>query len=702
MVRFSLVFDIEYPNGLPGYRTDSIDFAATNNVPYDQSIQEKPQAPVWVGTPQSLDMDRKEWWKRSIGDIVPMLFTVPFFVIVATVMMAHKKPVTPALFTRLNELSKVIATIFPLEFSISVGRAFVKYVNYKLEQGTTLGLLERLVNSRTVLGAVRTQVRLGFIPLLSIPIIALWMFSPIGSQAALRMVTTTLAPIVTPSKISYLSTRQPNYAGSSQFETSWFPGFTSLFSAALVAPGFIKTGPMDLWGNVKIPMLSGLANLQEDTNGWRYIPKENFSVTYASLFGIPYSALPDGNSTFNIESTYMELTCGNRTSAPTRGASGFTYSGLIGGNGEFRGGANITENTNWALGYQGQDLTNLLLDTDRNASQCLDCLRNDFTTSKEVPGTLLFQDFTGTRDVVSIYCVPSQVYVESMVQCTKSPRLQPTCSVSAQRTSILAQPPPITLLSFQSTLNGLTSFLPQSTRRLQGIDTMQNYLVSPLSNTFIESTPTPRYLSNQTSPPSNDESRINTVEMQDFSIRLSQLLNTFLEGSTANATSYLTDTLPLSDDPPATSPTLLDNTITSRAQTLTVPASHISLLPIFICNWPWAIVFLVSTCVLLFASVFASYIRRKTLTRDFLPYVGNLVSQGRDVDVPRGSVRTEGLERSKAISGLKVRLGNVGDVEEGRGRWTVGTGVRVGVGRIGITNWDGQKEGRLKKGLLYL
>lgn len=89
---------------------DTNGYSATKNIRYDQPEQEKKNVPAWVGVPQSLDMDNKETWKRRISDIIPMLLTVPFFVIVATIMLAHKKPVTPALFTSLNELTKVVCS----------------------------------------------------------------------------------------------------------------------------------------------------------------------------------------------------------------------------------------------------------------------------------------------------------------------------------------------------------------------------------------------------------------------------------------------------------------------------------------------------------------------------------------------------------------------------------------------------------------
>lgn len=81
-----------------------------------------------------------------------------------------------------------------------------------------------------------------------------------------------------------------------------------------------------------------------------------------------------------------------------------------------------------------------------------------------------------------------------------------------------------------------------------------------------------------------------------------------------------------------------------------------------------------------------------------MPYAGNLIVNSEFVDAPRGGVRMEGLERMKELKDMKVRLGDVGGGEG----WEVGTGVKVGVGRMGVMNWDGREEGKLERGRLYL
>lgn len=70
-----------------------------------------------------------------------------------------------------------------------------------------------------------------------------------------------------------------------------------------MAPEETKLRPLDTWGNVKIPFLN-----HEGTT-WEDVPLNSSEVRYSSLAGIPATNLNNGNSTFNLESTYVDLRC---------------------------------------------------------------------------------------------------------------------------------------------------------------------------------------------------------------------------------------------------------------------------------------------------------------------------------------------------------------------------------------------------------
>jgi hypothetical protein len=503
----------------------------------------------------------------------------------------------------------------------------------------------------------------------------------------------------TTANTTFLSTRQPSFAGKAEFENGWFASFSTLFSAAILAPVAVKTGSEDLWGNVKIPLLSSLSNLSPDKDGYHHIPG-NFLPTYSSLFGIPASALPLGNATFSIESTYLELVCSNVSTSRAREPRTFINPGLISTNGPFHSGVNITDSTSYAIGFLGQDMTPFLEDQKPDGEICLDCLGNNYTSSKQVPGMLLWQDFSGETNVTSIFCVPNQAYVESVVACNTTSATK-DCKVVAQRPSILAaNPSALTLLGFNSVVNGLSELLPQTVRVLDGVDILLNYLVSPNDNEFIQAKKTPRYVANSSNVASGTDARVLGVELQDFSTRLSQLINAFLEGSLEDFPSFLAGKQ-LTTTEPATSPEVLLAAVRSRTPGITTLGTVTSFVQTYVAVWAWTVVFIVAITAMLLAVILTAVIRQKTLARDYLPYVSSLVRESQFVTMPRGGVKMDGMTRAKEMRDLKVRLGDVGDVGAG---WEIGTGVALSVGQLAVSDWGGVKgeKGGVVKGKLYM
>ncbi|TVY50404.1 hypothetical protein LCER1_G008996 [Lachnellula cervina] len=665
--------------------------------------------PGWASVPDSLGKGRKERVKLIIPDVILIAISIPFFVLAGLVIVMDGESVDLHPSNPLDQGIKCAATFFPLLFSFIVGRAIIKFASWTLEQGSTLGKLESLMGSRTVIGAIVTQLQLWPLTFLSFGLIVLWCMSPLGSQGILRMLSTTNRLIPASSNVGYASTRQAFYSGDLQPQNAWLPGFASLFGAALIAPVAVKTSAMDLWGNVKIPLLSNLTGLSQDENGWRKVPQNNDSLIYSSLFGIPILSLPAGNTTFNVESTYLELTCSNRSStlarlyAPNSTQGGLFYNpGLISTYGPFRSGIDITSDTVWAIGYLGTNLEPLLPTLKNTTNQCLDCLPANLTTPSTLPGILLYQDFEGAHNVTSIYCTPSQAYIESTIFCTQTSTVQ-SCAAISQRPSLLPHAPPtITSFSFSSVLNSLSELLPISVPKLSGVDIMQNYIVSPLDNSFIESTQMPRNTispatSNMSSPAI--ESRLLDLPLEEFSVRLAQILNTYLQGSTQNSTTYLTGSAIPPTSKIATTPSELASQVQSPF--ITVPANTTQLVEVYSTSYPWAIIFVLSNTILLLAAIAAALLSRLTLTRDYLPYVSSLLRESQFSSMPRGGVRLTGLARSRDCKGLKVRLGDVGDVGAG---WMVGTGVSLPVGRLAVGDWDERDWGveRVRGGKLYL
>jgi hypothetical protein len=568
-----------------------------------------------------------------------------------------------------------------------VGRLSIKLASFKIERGTTLGFLERLVGSQTVGGAILTQFRLWPLSFLAFGLILLWLLSPLGSQAILRTLSTTLTSINSTTNITYISTRQPSYSGTSQFYNEWFSGFAGLFGASLLASQPVKVGPSDLWGNVKIPILSNTTS-----SDWSPVPQDD-TVTYTSLFGIPISgpSSETGNTTFTIESTYISLSCFNRTSNVTRAPTEdsltisprlspkFYNPGLISTAGPFIAAQNVTATTEWAIGYLGIDITDLL--PSNTTLPSLDALPSHTTT--EPPGLLLYQDFSGLRNVTSIFCTPSQNYVESQILCTTDFATEPTsqsCSVIAQRLSSLPNAPvSLTYMSFKEVFLGISELLSQSYQTINGIDLLQNYLFSPNDNAFIQNT---RYAKT-----SEDESRFGDVDLGLFGERLGAVLNTFLQGSQLNASLFLTGSDLPSPETPATTNSSFLSGIQAVSPILTIPGDSTTNERVFAVSYIWLGLFLGATTAMLLSAIAAAVLSHLTILPQYLNSVSSLVRESGNVGMPPGGANLSGMQKSRRLKTLGVMLGDIGEVSDG---WSVGTGVRMGVSVLGLGKRDGE------------
>lgn len=83
-----------------------------------------------------------------------------------------------------------------------------------------------------------------------------------------------------------------------------------LYVASILSPGRVKTSPLDIWTNVKIPMIEALDGVAStDVSGtWYDIPPDN--ATYSALIGLPVLGVEQGvDSTFVIDTSYWTLDC---------------------------------------------------------------------------------------------------------------------------------------------------------------------------------------------------------------------------------------------------------------------------------------------------------------------------------------------------------------------------------------------------------
>lgn len=478
----------------------------------------------------------------------------------------------------------------------------------------------------------------------------------------------------------------------------------------LIAPTEVKISSMDINENVKIPYQSSLlASGTPDSEGWVQTASmkatSNGSLLWSSLFGIPIGlGTKLGNTTFNIESTYIELSCNDKTleslepSGPNGPRINFTYISVAG---PYFSAADPDPLNPWIIGYRGVDIKTYN-DTDGTAYVsslfCPDCLRSDFANKTVEAGTIAFQEFDclDNAKATTVFCNPYQRYVESEVACMKTAATQ-QCQVTAQRDCVLPHmPSEITYLSFPLVALGLSALLPNVTPIHNATNEVQNYLVydplDPLAiigqdNSVLKSGgPSPKFLSD--------------VALSDIGTRLGQILNAFVYGSTWNASVYLLgesiDNLQGHEFGgknasfiPATRADIVAM-IQNQTAAFTVPTVLRTQAQVYVCNFAWLGVFLLSTVVMLVGAITGVVFSRKTIVPDYLGYVSSLAKESPWIRMPDIGVNMDGMDKARLVNEIKVRIGDVIYVHGGHSE----------IGRLAFARLE--ETTKVKKGKLYV
>src|SRR5690349_6444440 len=121
--------------------------------------------------------------------------------------------------------------------------------------------------SQSVWGTVESQFLMQRLTIVGANLLFLWALSPLGGQASLRLLTKDQQLSNNSIKLRYLSTGPAGTLISSimGLPLVGYGEVDALYSAALLAPQTVKLGPLDPWGNVKIPRFESLNVSKKDT-----------------------------------------------------------------------------------------------------------------------------------------------------------------------------------------------------------------------------------------------------------------------------------------------------------------------------------------------------------------------------------------------------------------------------------------------------
>lgn len=210
-----------------------------------------------------------------------------------------------------------LSTLFSILFAATFARVLRTMTLWLLEKGSKISILDQLVGSLSVSSTVVTQfyagIRRSFASyFIGFNLIILWLLSPLGSQALLRISSLPLSYAVTNMTQPYLNVSAwYNIGGDSSDAESFLQGPNALMNAVVAGSLASKEQLTDPWGYVKIPVYSRMPQDTSDPYGWRPVAIAS-SDDFSSLLGLPVAfPMKDANSstTFPVESWYWDLTC---------------------------------------------------------------------------------------------------------------------------------------------------------------------------------------------------------------------------------------------------------------------------------------------------------------------------------------------------------------------------------------------------------
>lgn len=579
-------------------------------------------------------------------------------------------------------------------------------------------------------------------------LVLLWCLSPLGGQALVRVLSEVDVPIPSITNVTYANTRAGKYiahgegSGMDGYGYFFFRGFGALFGASILAPVSVKNSPVDIWGNIRIPYQSHLFGAT-DQDGWVSVKANGTTPpTYSSMFGIPTTAdFPEGNTSFYLESSYLELDCNQRN---TTTFSRFNTSRnswrvevkdpeqLLTTKGPYQISRNLSsyqQTTDksfnnlpadqrdrsgdygnlWAVGYRGFDPSDLLSKPssehfNTTYATAPDAISSIHFDKNFASGTFLFQDRTGYKNLTNIFCTPSQQYVESQVSCIRHRNDTRTCSVVKQRPSKLPHMSnALSILAFPRIMHLIGKYIPNATTLRSEemdflkVDFLTNYLVNQ-DPTYITANPIAHI--------NQSESALQDISLQTFGSSLGQILNSFIHSTMSGATQFLTGepltTLKGSDSAtlrtltslglkvpsytPSKSPTEVSDEMAKGLAAFTVTGNSTTPIKKYKASWPWLIILFLASFIMLLAAIASIVYNYITTIPDYLGHVSSLVQESRFATGVEGHAGLDGLERTRLMKDRMVRFGDVG-------------GLSDEVGVLGIGDVEGTR--RVRRGKLY-
>ena len=459
--------------------------------------------------------------------------------------------------------------------------------NWKLERGATVGHIQHLLGSRSLVSAIFTPFKLRSFNFLVPLLIVVWIANPLGGQLSLRVVSKESNYTTIDTPFVYLDPMM-------QFDLRALGGVSPIyeqavdtaFNTALLSPASSKNGTQDLFGNVQIPMLEYLKlNQTPDANGWYHLGHTNLTgkylaledalgvpgkiePLYVSITGIPFKANLTGSTTtsteiiqqseyvqrlenikhdlfgqdvvrtalqFDIESSYMYTNCSFEPLALTGYFSEANGTDVAKNNFPNTTVGIATIDRGFSIAYDGQHNYNSTSARRMGVESWLGIDHNETSMRGKLMGS-----------ISEAWCDVTTTYIEAQVFCNT----ETNCSVSAIRESLRPHRPSVlTVLdgisyleapiaddtpeereeNFQFYANDSASVFFSSFIKSTGTDFFSSTNLGPLESYFVD--PVAPYKTSVSGKGAgsgqSDSQPLVDIGSALFSRRLTQLLNTY-------------------------------------------------------------------------------------------------------------------------------------------------------------------------------
>ncbi|USW57938.1 hypothetical protein Slin15195_G112570 [Septoria linicola] len=588
--------------------------------------------------------------------LLPVLFDVLlgtaallFLVFACLVYTNRGQPMVEPMPQFLLKASTYGPTVFPIVFAAIIGRFLRAVAALKMEHGSSVLTMEYLLSSRTVVSAVMTPFELRtwhfLIPLL----LMLWAFSPLGSQASLRIIWTEASYTHTTTQVHYVDFMSRyglrSSAGSGQ------PVITSavysLFASALLSNRATQQSAQDQYGHVKIPIYQDVKSGPVNTNGtlWHDVPLEDDQVVWSSLQGIPVSGIPQsGHSTFVINTAYIGTDCDVTGKKP----AGIGHEQLANCksealNASMKGFSNCWSGANLAIeGYNISGLPNYGAHAWVNVSS-YNYWSND------------------NKTMTNALCWLTINYVEVNITCEgsrcRSRHIRPSQDLLNSTLTMQAQGLDIgymtplndwkesgydTLTFFSHLVDASIDADLACTSMRCAVSQLEGYILDPYRFYWGEGTGRPNLW---------------TISDELFSTRFTQLINTFyIEGIANQAIVGNSDELvtPLQSQPTTEMPQS-PRFYSTQNTTADVTTSQ----EVVRCSIPWFLTLLIASGLLLLASIATAFINIARKAPDILTSFTSLLRYNQYASLPHQPSLDDSVDIARRLGKTRVLFGNV-------------------------------------------